>query len=1028
MRIKITLLLTLCLGYLSYSQSISVSGTVKDLTDGYPIPGVNIIVKNTNNGVSTDFDGNYTIQNVPSNAILQFTYIGYTTKEVAVNNQTSINVSLEGDVGKLEEVVLIGYGTQKRKEVTGAVSTVSSETIEALKPTRIEQALQGQVAGVNVTSQSGAPGSASDIRIRGISTNGDNRPLILVDGNVIEDLSVVNPSDIASYTVLKDATAGIYGVRAANGVILITTKTGRKNKALSFNYDAYAGFQKTTRKISLLNATEYALIKNEAAAASGSELPFPNTFGLNKGTDWQDEIFETAPIFSNSITASGGSEKSVYSFGASLLTQDGIVGGSKSNFTRYTTRANYGLEIIEDLNLKANLIYTGTTRKSLPENGLGSVLFNAVNFAPTDTPRDENGEFTSSENYPIEVVNPLKQIENTFNSTKVDKISGVFGLNYKFLNGFSAEANYQWNYSEVREKSFFPHVEYGNGSVFDNAIPNNPDDPSHISNISFNDEIKFFRDYTFDAFINYEKSLNDEIHNIKATLGTSVFKSTADYYSLTGRRLPLGTVFAEAEIENAEIIIDNYRSKDISNRVFDSRLLSYFGRLQYNYKGKYLFSGVVRRDGSSAFGPKNKFGVFPSASVGWVVSDEDFLKNSNTIDFLKFRSSYGILGNDRIAAFAFESVLSGEGTYVFDNTIQEGVGTGRISNPEVKWEEQKAFDIGFETKLFNKIDITADYFKRTTENLLLPVESSQILGGAAPGSGSPIVNAGTIENKGLEFQISYKDKLSDNFKFNISYNIATLENEVLKVNNSIGYEVGGSFGIGQANPPSRMQIGQPIGVFYGMQTNGIFQNQEEVDAHPSQLGLGANAQAGDIRFVDINQDGVIDADDRTFIGDPIPDFTMGLNLSFDYKNFDFQTYFFASVGNDIVRNYDRNSLKTNLTSYALDRWTGEGTSNTNPRVSNNATANLVFSDYYVEDGSFIRAQNMQVGYTFSQDKLKNIGLNNIRLYISVNNVFTLTEYSGFDPTSSNGAPIGSGIDNGFYPNPRTFLFGTNVKF
>jgi len=1004
------------MAFSAFAQEYIITGNVTSQQDGLPIPTVNILVENSSNGVTTDFDGNYTINKVAKNSTLVFSYIGYKTKEVVITNGNPVNVQLTEDVEALEEVVIIGYGSQKRKEVTGAVSTVSSETIEALKPTRIEQALQGQVAGVNITSQSGAPGSASNIRIRGVSTNGDNRPLILVDGNVIEDLSVVNPGDIESYTVLKDATAGIYGVRAANGVILITTKTGRKNKPMTFQYDSYVGFQQTTRKIPLLNATEYALIKNEAAAASGSTLPFPDTFGLNRGTDWQDEVFETAPIFNNAITASGGTEKSTYSFGASLLTQDGIIGGSKANFTRYTTRANYGLEIIKDLNLKANLIYTGTLRKALPEGGLGSVLFNAVNFAPTDAPRDENGEYTSSANYPIEVVNPLKQIENTFNRTKVDKLSGVFGLNYKFLNGFSAEANYQWNYSEVRTRGLNPIVEYGNGSVFDNT-----------ENLQFTEGINFFRDYTFDAFVNYETSLNDDTHNIKATLGTSVFKSTGDYYLSVGDGMPENTMFSDADINDATTITDPYAQ--ISNRFFDSRLLSYFGRLQYNYKGKYLFSAVVRRDGSTAFGPENKFGIFPSGSIGWVISDEDFLSSSNTIDFLKLRSSYGVLGNDRIPGFRFESLLDGEGVYVLDDALALGTAVGAISNPEIKWEEQKAFDIGFETRLFNnKVDITADYFKRTTENLLLPVESSLILGGAAPGSGNPIVNAGTVENSGLEFAVSYKDQLSDNFKFNISYNISTLNNNVVEVNNSIGYEVGGSFGIGQANPPSRMQVGQPIGVFYGMQTNGIFQNQAEVDAHPSQLALGANAQPGDLRFVDVNQDGVIDADDRTFIGNPIPDVTMGLNLSFDYKNFDFQTYFFASVGNDIVRNYDRNSAKTNLTSYVLDRWTGPGTSNTDPRVTNSATSNAVFSDYFVEDGSFIRAQNVQLGYTFNQDKLQNIGLDNIRVYASVSNAFTLTKYRGFDPTTSNGAPIGGGIDSGFYPNPRTFLIGTNVKF
>ncbi|WP_313791397.1 SusC/RagA family TonB-linked outer membrane protein [Lacinutrix neustonica] len=412
-----------------------------------------------------------------------------------------------------------------------------------------------------------------------------------------------------------------------------------------------------------------------------------------------------------------------------------------------------------------------------------------------------------------------------------------------------------------------------------------------------------------------------------------------------------------------------------------------------------------------------------------MISDEAFLEDSSIVNFLKLRSSFGILGNDRIDEFKFVSTINGEGVYVFDDEIVVGSATGPIANPEIQWEEQRTFDIGLETRLLNnKINLTVDYFNRTTENLLLNVEASRILGNAAPGAGPPTVNAGTVRNKGLEFQIGYIENITDDLKFNVSYNFTTLDNEVLEVNNGIGYEVGGVFGIGQANRPSRMEVGQPIGVFYGLQTNGVFQSQAEVDAHPSQLALGANAQPGDLRFVDVNKDGVLNEEDRTFIGSPIPEVTMGLNLAVDYKNFDFQTYFFASIGNDIVRNYDRNDRITNKTIYALERWTGPGSTNTNPRVTTGATANGVFSDYFVEDGSFLRAQNMQLGYTFNEEKLNNIGLRNIRLYLSVSNVFTLTEYRGFDPTSSNGAPIGGGIDPGFYPNPRTFLLGTNVKF
>jgi TonB-linked SusC/RagA family outer membrane protein len=994
-------------------NSIDINGIVTDAKDGLPIPGVNVIIKNSNKGTTTDFDGNYTI-NISTGDVLQFSYVGYLTKEITVSGSSTINVSLLEDVSQLDEVVIVGYGTQKKKEVTGAVSTVNSETIEALKPTRIEQALQGQVAGVNVTSQSGSPGSGSDIRIRGISTNGDNRPLILVDGNVVEDLIVINPSDIASYTVLKDATAGIYGVRAANGVILITTKTGRKESPLKFEYDAYAGFQQTTRSLPVLNATEYALLKNEAAAANGDALVFNNIQNLGNGTDWQDEIFQNAFIFNNSITVSGGSKKSTYSFGSSELSQDGIVGGPKANFTRYTTRANFGTDILENLKLKANLIYSGTVRKTLPENALGSVLFNAVNFRPTTPVYDENGNFSSSVDHPIEVVNPLKQIENTFNRAQVDKLSGVFGLRYDFWENFSVESNYQWNYSEVRTHSFNPIVEYGNSSVFDNA-----------SNRQYIEGEQYFRDYTYDAFINYEKTFND-VHDVKATLGTSVFKTTGDFYLAVADGLPETATFNNASLSDGTSVTDPYIA--ISNRFFDSRLLSYFARVQYNYKGKYLFSGVVRRDGSTAFGPNNKFGFFPSASLGWVVSDESFLENSSVLNFLKMRTSYGILGNDRIPAFGFESLLSGEGVYVLNNQLQFGTAIGAISNPEIQWEEQKTFDVGLDARFFkNKIEITADYFSRKTDNLLLQVESSRILGTSAPGSSNPTVNAGSVKNSGLEFLISYKDKITDNLSFNLSYNVTTLDNEVLSVENDIGYISGGSFGIGQTDV-SRMQEGQPIGVFYGYQTNGIFQNQAEVDNHASQGALGAVAQPGDLRFIDQNNDGVINEDDRTFIGNPIPDATMGLNLTLNYKNFDFQTYFFASIGNDIVRNYDRNDEVTNLTVYALDRWTGPNSTNTNPRLTNGATANNIFSDYFVEDGSFLRAQNMQLGYTFSKDQLEKIKLDKIRFYVSVSNVFTLTKYRGFDPTTSNGSPIGGGFDNGFYPNPRTFLFGTNIKF
>lgn len=1003
--LSVIILLFVC--GVSHGQNMEVKGTVYDAKTNQPLPGASVFVQNSTTGVTTDFDGNFTITNVMKGDVLIISFIGFETQKVVVDDDAFITVQLQESAQSLDEVVVVGYGTQAKKEVTGAVSVVDSETIEKLNPVRVESALQGQVPGVSVTSQSGSPGSASSIRIRGITTNGDNNPLILVDGNVIEDLSVINPSDIESINVLKDATAGIYGVRAANGVILITTKSGYKNSDLKFSLNTYAGIQQTTRTIPVLNATEYAILTNEAFAAGGETPPFSNIANLGKGTDWQDEIFQNAPIFDTNLNARGGTEKSTYAFGLSYLTQDGIVGGGDANFNRFTGKLNYGLDILENLKFSTSAIYTKTNRKNLPENALGSVLFNALNMAPTMTVRDANGEFTLAEGLGNEVINPVAQIANTFNETKVNKISGTFGLKYTFLNDFTAESRFQFNYAEVSGKTFSPEVFYGSGKVFniDRNVVNEFDD--------------IYRDYTFDNFITYSNKFND-MHNVKVLLGMSVFKTTGQLSGFTGFDIPDNS-YDNASIENASDVVDNYRN---GGDTFDARLLSYFSRIQYDYKGKYLFSGVVRRDGSTRFGPKNKFGYFPSASLGWVISDEPFLEASSIFDFLKMRVSYGIVGNDKIPDYGFVSLLNGEGTYVFDDELVYGTAEGALANPEIRWEKQKTFDIGFDFKMANNtIDVTLDYYKKRTEDLLIIPQVSGILGIAAPGSSAPIVNAGTVDNSGFEFQIAYNKYVSEDFKYNVSYNFATLKNEVIFVSSDNGFVPGGSFGVGQ-DPPARMEVGRPIGYFYGLRTDGIFQNQAEIDVHAAQV----NAAPGDFRFVDINEDGKIDSDDRTYLGDPIPDLTMGLNIGFNYKKFDFTGYVFASIGNDIVRNYERNQKLTNKRLDFANRWIGEGSTNDFPRVTTGANSNTLFSDFYVEDGSYARIQNLQLGYTLKDRSIGTFGIDMFRVYASANNVFTFTKYKGYDPSASSGAPIGGGIDQGFYPIPRTYMIGLNVKF
>lgn len=1018
MKSKLFLIAFLLLSAFGFAQNAEITGTVNEAATGLPMPGVNITVKDATISTVTDIDGNFSIS-VPSGSTLVFSFIGFNTQERVVNNSENLIISLTENAKTLDEVVLIGYGSQKRREVTGAVGVVDNEVIEDLRPVKIEQALQGTVSGVNVTTQSGAPGAGLDIRIRGIGTNGDAAPLVLIDGN-ISSLSDINFTDIESITVLKDAQTAIYGAAGANGVVLVKTKQGRKNTKLSISYNGYIGMQETTRKLPLLNATEYALLLNEAYANNGQPLPFPNVSGLGRGTDWQDQVFDKGvPIVQHDITMSGGGDKVTYSISGSHLDQDGIVGGSKSHYDRNTFRIGMTADLLDNLKLNTNVIYTDINRQSFNENVLGSVLFNAINTPAIYSPYDANGDFTvlptgsadvPGSNLGNEIINPLAQIANTFNDYDSKNFKGVFELNYDIISDLTVTGRMGFDTNEGRGRTFSPQVSYG-GKVFDNVR-------SRVDQNSINDN-----SYTFDAYLTYKKMLA-EAHNFTVTLGTTVYKQFGEGLFATGFDVPNNS-WEFADIGLTTGFTD---AKTASSYKYDERRLSHFGRLQYDYKGRYLVSAMLRRDTSTKFGPENRVAYFPSVTGGWIISDEPFYGESAILNFAKLRASYGLVGNDRIGDNGYVSLLNGEATYVIDGQLVNGTAAGVLANPFVQWEEARKFDVGADLRLFSdKLEIVADYFIDTRNSLLvqsLPV--SDIVGTGAPGSGYPTVNAGNVRNSGLELGFTYKDQIGEDFNFRAFYNVTFIKNEVTEINGT-EFLQGGAFGVGQP-APVRMQVGEPLGYFYGYQTDGIFQNQEEVNAHPSQAALGANAQPGDIRFVDVNGDGVINADDRTNIGDPIPDATMGLNLQLEYKGIDFTAFVFASLGNDMVRNYERNLTDINRMNYVLDRWTGPGTSNSVPRVTTGATSNNVFSDYYVEDASYCRIQNVQLGYTISPDFTKKAGIDKLRVYAGVNNLYTFTKYRGFDPGASSGAPLSSGIDYGFYPVPRTYMFGVNVKF
>jgi len=1008
------LITALCLFSIwAYAQEKDISGSVTEKDSGMPLLGVNVIVEGTSEGTTTDFDGNFTLSSVPDNATLVFSYLGFKTLELNVSDATDFNVELVSDTQALDDVVVIGYGASSQRKITGSVSTVNAESIQDLEPINAAGALQGTTAGVSVTPQSGSPGAESNIRIRGISTNGNSAPLIILDGFQYDGgLNSINPQDIESVTVLKDAQAAIYGSVGANGVVLIETKTGERNQAAEVTYNTYYGMQQTTRKLPLLNSNEYTLLINEKYGNAGLSLPFTNLSQLENDTDWQDEVFKNSAIISNNVSVRGGSDNTDYSFSASHLDQEGIVAPEKSNFKRTTAKLSINTDVNDYFNLSANVIYTNNRSQGINSFGLGSVLFNAINIAPIISPSRDNLDGTI--NLGNEVVNPLTQINNTFNDFESNRLSGSFKAELDYIKDFKLTARYGFNSSNLNNREFFPEFYFGTGKVFNRPFN------------QVNQNQQEFYDYTFDLFNTIEKSYFDDELDVNFTVGMTAFRTHGEglFGSRTG--VPRNS-YEFADLGTATGLGDNQTNGSF---VSEFRRLSYFTRVEFSYKDRYLLSGILRRDTSSNFGPNNSTAWFPSVTGGWILTEEDFIGSSDILSFAKLRASYGELGNDQIGNFLFLSALNGEATYVLgqDQELVNGQALGPLANPNVKWETAKKLDIGLDVKLFNNsLDITLDYYDNTREDLLIPsIPTSGIFGTSAPGSSAPTINAGTVKNSGFEAALGYSKDFNDDFSFSINYNVSTINNEVTQINGAPFLE-GGQFSVGQ-QPPSRMEVGQPIGYFYGLKFDGIFQSQAEVDAHPSQLQLaGVEARPGDLKFVDVNGDGVINQDDRTNIGDPIPEMTMGLNLSFSYKNFEFSAYSFANLGNDIVRNFERDQPNVNMLNRRLNRWTGAGSTNSEPRVSAGATSNKLFSDYFVEDGSFLRIQTLSIGYFLPTEALQSIGISSLKLYTKVDNAFTFTDYSGYDPTASTGAPIGGGIDNGFYPLPRTFTLGLNVK-
>ncbi|WP_225585362.1 TonB-dependent receptor [Flavobacterium sp. MDT1-60] len=1011
------------------AQPRSVSGNVTSTVDGMGIPGASVAVQGTKIGASTDFDGNYKIE-AKTGDVLVFTFIGFKSQKVTVGTQQTINVMLAEETSELKEVVVIGYGSQRKTLVTTAVSQVSGENLTKTNTTNALQALQGQAAGLQVTSTSGQPGEGLNVVIRGAGSTGGTSPLYVVDGILTGDISYLNNSDIESISVLKDAaSAAIYGSQASNGVILVTTKKGKRGAAGQITFDQYYGVQSVARKVDLLNATEYGVMLNEAAVNSGKNPYFTNDqiAALGSGTNWMDHMLtDNAATKNFSFGASGGSDTSVYSTSLSYLGQEGVVGGKDlSNYGRYNFRFNSEHKLYKDVvTLGENLSFAYINKNGI---GVGNQYNNSLRSAFQTTPLlpmyDANGNYydttNNSEPWLAGAANPYAlMVYNNQNEGNNQKLLGnvylqiepIKNLTFRTTVGLDYYAGEGHSYTPVYRLSIYANT------AFDKV----------------NQNMNKGKTITWDNLLTYKFNAAEN-HHFEAMLGTS----SINYDGTSVEATNADSVFNDLE----HAWIDNTTNKDgarttIKGEKEQTKRMSYFGRLNYNFKETYLLNATFRMDGSSIFSDENQWGYFPSVSAGWIASNEAFLKDSKVINFLKLRASWGQVGNQNARAFQYLSTIKSNNTnYIFGDTegvLTPGAYPNRLSNLDLKWETSEQIDFGFDARfLDNALSVTFDYYNKKSKDWLI---LAPIL--ATAGADAPFINGGDVVNEGVELSLNYQNKIGD-FNYNISANGAYNKNTVGQIPNADGIIHGLSNELyDNAGEFYRAQNGYPLGYFWGYKTGGVFQNQAQIDNYKSANGvvLQPTAAPGDLIYTNVNGDDKIDSSDKTNIGKPNPDFTYGFSVSASYKAFDFSLNANGVAGNEIVQSYrNQSGAYGNYTSAILDRWHGEGSSNTVPRVTEDNRNFTQFSDLYIQKGDFLRINTVTLGFDLAKMKQsKPFFASQFRLYFSILNLYTFTKYDGMDPeigfgSSNDDQKFSSGVDVGYYPRPRTFMLGLNVK-
>lgn len=986
-------------------QAKTVTGTVTDVS-GEPIIGANIRIKGTTTGTITDIDGNFSIEAEPQ-SVIEVSYIGYLTQETVINNQKSIRFLLKEDTKTLDEVVVIGYGVQKKADLTGSVANINTEKLNTQSNANIGQALQGKIAGVDIVSQGGAPGSGTRIMVRGIGTLNNASPLYIVDGMYMNSIDHINPNDIASIDVLKDASsAAIYGSRAANGVIIVTTKEGSNTEGKPIiDLSVNLGISTASKFLDMLDAKGWAEVTTIARQAIGKPALDMATDLANKpDNDWQDIMFRPALMQNYNLSVKGGGKYSTYYTGLGYFNQDGIVKGT--NYQRYNIQSknDYKRGIFS---AGTNLIISFSHDKPLHQELRGGMIGTILQSVPTLEKYDDTREGGYGGTYGdvVNIPHPLAIIDDNIMDRYNENVK-IFANLYaqiELFKGLKYKLNLTPDFSFERYKNYLNKYDFG---LATNSITQLTERQRRRRNILVENLLTF--DRTFGE------------HKISALAGYTYQDSRFRHIQAYGEGLPQGLEEIDAATTNRSNEGNSWRSV----------LTSILGRVFYSYQNKYLFTATIRRDGSSKFGKNNRYGYFPSFSLGWNVAEEKFMENVHWLDQLKLRGGYGVLGNQEIDNYQYSSTITTGINYPDGNGgLLQGAFPKNFANPDIKWEETAMTNVGIDFMAFNnRLSLTADYYVKNTKDILLTVPIPISSGGA----NDPIRNAGKIRNNGFEFNLGWMDQPNPDISYGINLIGSFNKNKVIAMGSESGSIKGGS--TNQNITTSETKAGYPIGGYWLISTAGYFNSQEEVDAYAKDgKKIQPAAEPGDIKFVDANNDGVINDDDRVFQGSPFPDFTFALNGNMRYKNFDLSIRLQGVLGNKIY-NATRQTLEdvtkgSNFLASCLDYWTPENKNASHPRLTwddpnRNTRAE---SDRYLENGSYLRLRSVQLGYTFPQTWFKG-AIQHARVYINAENLFTITSYSGYSPDVNADNANYRGFDNFIYPTNRTFMLGLNVTF